>query len=566
MANVSYLRSPSAHEQRLLAYDRLGSRRRRRPSPRVPIVLGLFVVIGACAAAAILFATSSPSLAAGGAGLASVKLPFGGGTIEHVSASAGPQSAPVPVPVTLRGNEIWPRTTLRTGQRIRLRVDVRRPGTISWLTGSTQTVTLTTVTPSSQLRSRFLTLHRGQPLRVDFSTPVRTISYGPVGLVRRHRLTTPQLSVTLPRASTAGSMMVAGAPRPWERASEEAVSWFPAGLVRASAVASPAPGSPLGPDQPITLTFSKPVNSALKSRPALTPGATGSWRVTGSHTLTFQPSGYGYGLGATVKLGLPAGVGLVGGHTTAGGSEASWTVPQGSPLRLHQLLAQLGYLPVNFTYKHGAPGSSAAAQLNAAVHPPAGTFSWRWSNIPAALKAEWSPTAYGTMTKGAIMAFEASQGLISNTYASPTTDGIATPAVWRALIKAAMAHQRSSFGYTYVSVSEGSPETETTWHNGKVVEHGLVNTGAAGNGTAQGTFPTFTHLRVTTMSGTNPDGSHYSDPGIPYTSYFNGGDALHGFIRASYGFPQSLGCVEMPFSEAGAVFRYTPIGTLVHVF
>ena len=54
------------------------------------------------------------------------------------------------------------------------------------------------------------------------------------------------------------------------------------------------------------------------------------------------------------------------------------------------------------------------------------------------------------------------------------------------------------------------------------------------------------------MSGTNPDGSHYSDPGIPWVSYFNGGDALHGFIRASYGFPQSLGCVEMPYSEAGA--------------
>ena len=42
------------------------------------------------------------------------------------------------------------------------------------------------------------------------------------------------------------------------------------------------------------------------------------------------------------------------------------------------------------------------------------------------------------------------------------------------------------------------------------------------------------------MSGTNPDGSHYIDPGIPDVSYFNGGDALHGFIRASYGFPQSL--------------------------
>jgi hypothetical protein len=138
--------------------------------------------------------------------------------------------------------------------------------------------------------------------------------------------------------------------------------------------------------------------------------------------------------------------------------------------------------------------------------------------------------------------------------------------LWKALITATIRNQRSTFGYTFVSVSEGSPETESTWHNGKVLVHGLVNTGISVAPTATGTFPVFEHLRVTTMSGTNPDGSHYSDPGIPYTSYFNGGDALHGFIRASYGFPQSLGCVEMPFSEAGRVWRYTPIGTLVHVF
>jgi lipoprotein-anchoring transpeptidase ErfK/SrfK len=48
-------------------------------------------------------------------------------------------------------------------------------------------------------------------------------------------------------------------------------------------------------------------------------------------------------------------------------------------------------------------------------------------------------------------------------------------------------------------------------------------------------------------------------------SYFNGGDAIHGFNRASYGSAQSLGCVELPFSEAERVFPYTPIGTLVTV-
>jgi lipoprotein-anchoring transpeptidase ErfK/SrfK len=67
------------------------------------------------------------------------------------------------------------------------------------------------------------------------------------------------------------------------------------------------------------------------------------------------------------------------------------------------------------------------------------------------------------------------------------------------------------------------------------------------------------------MSGTNPDGSHYSDPGIPWVSYFHGGDALHGFIRPGYGYPQSDGCVEMPISNAAVVFPLTPLGTLVTV-
>ena len=100
-------------------------------------------------------------------------------------------------------------------------------------------------------------------------------------------------------------------------------------------------------------------------------------------------------------------------------------------------------------------------------------------------------------------------------------------------------------------VSEGSPESINVWHNGKTVVTGPVNTGdPRGADRDRAPSPCSSTSRSTTMSGTNPDGSHYNDPGIPWVSYFNGGDALHGFIRASYGFPQSLGCVEMPYAEA----------------
>ena len=38
-------------------------------------------------------------------------------------------------------------------------------------------------------------------------------------------------------------------------------------------------------------------------------------------------------------------------------------------------------------------------------------------------------------------------------------------------------------------------------------------------------------------------------------NYFNGGDAVHGYPRASYGFPQSNGCVELPIETAKLHYR-----------
>jgi len=134
-----------------------------------------------------------------------------------------------------------------------------------------------------------------------------------------------------------------------------------------------------------------------------------------------------------------------------------------------------------------------------------------------------------------------------------------------ALITAAATGKNSSFGYSFVSVSKGSPETVNLWHNGNTVLTADVNTGVAGADTSDGVFPVFEHIESGTMSGTNVDGSTYVDPGIPWISYFNGGEALHGFVRSSYGSPQSNGCVEMPIDTVAKVWPYTPIGTLVTI-
>ena len=242
-------------------------------------------------------------------------------------------------------------------------------------------------------------------------------------------------------------------------------------------------------------------------------------------------------------------------HRTA---EVQWEVPGGSTLREQQLLAQAGYLPLRWTAKGAPVPRTPAAQARAAVRPPKGSFSWRYHNVPAALKELWAPGEDGAMTEGALMTFEEDHEM--------ETDGVAGPEVWRALMAAAVAREtKSEPGYSYVHVSETLPEELYVWHNGKTAVTAAANTGIPGAETEQGTFPVFEHLEETTMSGENPDGSHYEDPGIMWVSYFNGGDALHAFDRASFGSPQSLGCVEMQLEDAAAVYPYTPIGTLVTV-
>jgi hypothetical protein len=549
VANVPFYGPGGSPERSALGPSRLNSSSRRASRARW-IVAGLLLVVTAVVATgAVMVVSAHASLSSDSSALAAIGTPFGGGQIKSVSVTTGPHSRSVPV--ELRGTQIWPKTLIPAHQLVSIDVVVKRPGWISWLAGSSDHVHLQLMTPSASLRAHYLTLPSGAPIRLQFKDPIRVISFGQLGQLRRRALATPLTEINLDRTADAGSLWVAAAPRSWESSKAAVVSWFPAGSA-ASAVATPAPGSQLQPSTPITLTFSKTVQQALgSSRPPVSPATAGTWHAVSSHAIMFRPEGYGYGLGAKVSVGLPNGVKIAG---APGG--ASWTVPSGSSVRLQQLLANLGYLPLRFSGPRIS--HSPAAQEAAAIHPPSGVFRWRYPNVPDTLRSFWSPGALGVMTQGALMAFENDHGL--------TTDGVAGASVWRSLIDAADSSNGSAFGYTFVMVhKEASPQSLSLWHNGHTVVTAAVNTGIAQAPTASGTFPVYEHIRSGTMSGTNPDGSHYSDPGIEFISYFNGGDALHAFTRAQYGFPQSLGCVEMALGSAGQVWPYTPIGTLVNV-
>ena len=213
-----------------------------------------------------------------------------------------------------------------------------------------------------------------------------------------------------------------------------------------------------------------------------------------------------------------------------------------------QLLAELNYLPVSF---------NASAPQSDRSQPASGTFTWKYPNLPTTLQSQWHVGVAGVILRGALMNFQSVNNL-------PTT-GVADAATWNDLMTAVHTNKVDPATYNYVSVSMGSPEVLTLYVENHVKFTSPVNTGISVAPTATGTYPVYVRYLSTTMSGTNPDGSHYSDPGIKWVSYFNGGDALHEFPRYSYGSPQSLGCVEMPYASAETVYPFTPIGTLVTI-
>jgi lipoprotein-anchoring transpeptidase ErfK/SrfK len=187
----------------------------------------------------------------------------------------------------------------------------------------------------------------------------------------------------------------------------------------------------------------------------------------------------------------------------------------------------------------------------------AGKYVWRFTDLPGAFKSNWKVGTLNVVLKGALMRFQAQHNL-------PVT-GNMDGTSWLALVTAALRHQYSNETYNVVIVNRALPQRLWLYRNGKMSFSSAVNTGISVAPTATGTYTVYLRYKVTTMSGTLPDGKPYHDTGIPWTSYFNGGDALHGFIRSSYGWPQSLGCVEMPFQDAKVLWPYTPLGTLVTV-
>jgi hypothetical protein len=306
-------------------------------------------------------------------------------------------------------------------------------------------------------------------------------------------------------------------------------------------------------------------NGALKSgspSPSISPAVPGTWTHSGTSAIFTPATAFAPSTRYTIQV--PAGIQAVGGARLSGAvTTVHFTTGSYSHLRLSQLLSQLGYLPTTWSPDTSPAGRAESLNVSnmtqsqeaMAFDPPAGTFAFH-SGYPAQLQAMWTPDQSNLLLKGAVMAFQHDHGMLPN--------AVVTPKVWADLFAAASASDQNASGYTYAVASKTLPETLTIWHNGHQVFHSLANTGLPGEPTVDGTFPVYERFRFQVMSGTNPNGSHYSDP-VSFVSYFNGGDAVHYFSRPGYGYQQSLGCVELPYNAAAAAWPFLTYGSLVTV-
>jgi peptidoglycan hydrolase-like protein with peptidoglycan-binding domain len=305
--------------------------------------------------------------------------------------------------------------------------------------------------------------------------------------------------------------------------------------------------------EPLAVSLSAPV-SPSSPPPTLIPSVAGTWSVAGDSEV-FTPSSSllpctNYAMIIWARTASTA-------HTQLGHRRTVHLHVACPPLAgLQQALARLGYLGARFRplYDvHYAPGRESRREAaEHAFHPPRGRLAADPRDAPPAHLGEFDAT-----TRGALEIYQADNGLQAS--------GEPNRATWLSLLFDVTVDKRDRQPYTWVSVTESLPETLFLHRGHHVVFTTPVNTGVVGAETERGIFPIYSRLVSTTMSGTDPDGTKYVVPDVPWVNYFNGGDAVHGYPRASYGSPQSNGCVELPIEAAHHVFGMLAIGDIVWV-
>jgi lipoprotein-anchoring transpeptidase ErfK/SrfK len=106
-----------------------------------------------------------------------------------------------------------------------------------------------------------------------------------------------------------------------------------------------------------------------------------------------------------------------------------------------------------------------------------------------------------------------------------------------------------------------STQRLTAYAGNTPVRSTLVSTGLPATPTPTGRYRVYVKYVATLMSGPG-----YYLPNVPYTMYFYRGYGLHGtYWHSNFGQPMSHGCINLPTPEAGWLFNWASVGTLINI-
>ena len=424
----------------------------------------------------------------------------------------------------MRDGRLTPRTLLSPGETVSVEAVVRRPSWLGWALGSTRHV------------------HRHDPRTCRRRE--RALAYGgsrvagegelrPSG--ERGRLRTSAAGPSAPHGARLRSGV--GLPRARSRsrprrargsgsaARSRSAGFRPPTCRLRSAARRRARGSPR------RLRSGSPSPSRSPTCSAATPAAlaahAGRWRQPDSHTLVFVPSGLRRPLRRraarrrfrdTVAVAARS-----GGRPGDDPREIDWTVPPGSTLRLQQLLAQAGYLPLDWTPAARRSRARRAPSCRPPSTPPEGASAGATRTRRPSCARSGARASRTQITRGAVMMFQDEHGLDRRRHRRRRTCGTRCSPTRSPASAAAR-------GYSYVYVHRNVPAVADALAQRPHRPHlARQHRRARRADRSSARSRCSSTSRSTTMSGTNPDGSHYNDPGIKWVSYFNGGDALHAF-------------------------------------
>lgn len=188
-----------------------------------------------------------------------------------------------------------------------------------------------------------------------------------------------------------------------------------------------------------------------------------------------------------------------------------------------------------------AASTSPTAPLSASATPTEAPVA---SEIPA-------PTDVPT---------EAATPAITETPGSMVMEIVEEPATSEYVAPAAPKEQVASSGGRWIDV-DLTNQAVYAYEGDTLVNSFVVSTGTWLTPTVTGKYKIYVKIRSGSMHGPG-----YFLPDVPYIMYFHKGYGLHGtYWHNNFGTPMSHGCVNLRTDEAGWLFNWASVGTVVNV-